>query len=82
MQTINISQEDMKKSIALYSKLEPMEAQKTMGVPLEAADIVWSRKLLSVIGLEEGLTTPINSAAPIKGAAGITLTLAQCPPEI
>ena len=80
MRTIEISEAEMEKRVARYHNLEPMEAQKTMGVPLEAADIVWSRKLLSVIGLEEGLTTPINSAAPIKGAAGITLTLAQCPP--
>ena len=80
MRTTDITQEDMEKRIARYAKLEPMEAQKSMDVPVEAADIVWSRQLLSVIGLEEGLPTPINSAAPIKGAAGITVTLAQCPP--
>lgn len=81
MQTIDISLEEMDKRIARFTDLEPMEAQKNMDVPIEAADIVWSRKLLSVIGLEEGLPTPINSAAPIKGAAGITITLAQCPPK-
>ena len=81
METIDISQEEMDKRVARFADLEPMEAQKKMNVPQEAADIVWSRKLLSVIGLEEGLPTPINSAAPIKGAAGITITLAQCPPN-
>ena len=80
MQTIKISQEEMDERIARFTNLEPMEAQKSMDVPIEAADIVWSRKLLSVIGLEDGLQTPINSSAPIKGAAGITITLAQCPP--
>lgn len=80
MQTIEVSLEEMEERIARFANLKPMEAQKNMDVPLEAADIVWSRKLLSVIGLEDGLQTPINSAAPIKGAAGITITLAQCPP--
>jgi len=80
MRTIDISQDEMETRVARYGDLEPMEAQKNMDVPLEAADIVWSRKLLSVIGLDDGLKTPINSAAPIKGAAGITMTLAQCPP--
>lgn len=80
MQTIEISQKEMDERIARFTNLEPMEAQKSMDVPIEAADIVWSRKLLSVIGLEDGLQTPINSSAPIKGAAGITITLAQCPP--
>ena len=80
MRTIEISRAEMEKRVARYDNLEPMEAQKNMNVPLEPADIVWSRQLLSVIGLEEGLPTPINSAAPIKGAAGITVTLAQCPP--
>ena len=80
MRTIEISRAEMEKRVARYDNLEPMEAQKNMNVPLEAADIVWSRQLLSVIGLEEDLPTPINSAAPIKGAAGITVTLAQCPP--
>ncbi len=41
---------------------------------------MWSRKLLPVVGLEDGIDSPINSAAPIKGAAGITITLAMCPP--
>ena len=42
-------------------------------------DVVYSRKLLSVIGLEDS-TTPINAEAPIVGAAGMTMTLAVCPP--
>ena len=79
MRTIEISRTEMEKRVARYDNLEPMEAQKNMDVPLEAADIVWSRQLLSVIGLEEGLPTPINSAAPIKGAAGITVTPSPMP---
>ena len=80
MHTINISKQEMEGRISRFSQLEPLEAQKSTAIPMEAADKVWSRKLLSVIGLDEGLETPINANAPIKGAGGITITLAACPP--
>ena len=80
MQTIEISPSEMDRRVARYAELDPLEVQKNTNLPQEAADIVWARKLLSVVGLEEDADTPINSAAPIKGAAGITITLAQCPP--
>lgn len=80
MKTIRISNAEMQGRVARFDQLEALEAQKSARIPVEAADIVWSRKLLSVIGLEEGLDTPINSAAPIWGAGGITVTLAVCPP--
>ena len=70
----------MARRVARYAELDPLEVQKNTNLPQEAADIVWARKLLSVVGLEDDADTPINSAAPIKGAAGITVTLAQCPP--
>ena len=70
----------MARRVARYTELDPLEVQKNTNLPQEAADIVWARKLLSVVGLEDDADTPINSAAPIKGAAGITVTLAQCPP--
>ena len=81
MKTIDISESEMARRIARYTDLEPMEIQKDKNLPREAADIVWARKLLSVIGLDKDVDTPINSAAPIKGAAGITVTIAQCPPR-
>ena len=80
MKTINISPSEMARRVARYAELDPLEAQKNTNLPQAAADIVWARKLLSVVGLEKDGNTPINSAAPIKGAAGITITLAQCPP--
>ena len=80
MQTIDISPSEMARRVARYAELDPLDVQKNTNLPQEAADIVWARKLLSVVGLEEDTDTPINSAAPIKGAAGITITLAQCPP--
>ena len=80
MKTIHISQIEMENRVARYSELAPLEVQKNINFPIEAADIVWARKLLSVVGLDQDTDTPINSAAPIKGAGGITVTLAQCPP--
>ena len=78
MKTITISQEDMQKRIARYRGLKPLPIQQS-AIPLAARDVVYSRKLLSVIGLEDA-ATPINVGAPIVGAAGMTMTLAVCPP--
>ncbi len=80
MRTIDISPSEMAQRVARYAELSPLEVQTNADLPQEAADIVWARKLLSVVGLEKDADTPINSAAPIKGAAGITVTIAQCPP--
>jgi quercetin dioxygenase-like cupin family protein len=79
MKTIELTREHMLHRVALFKEFRPLEAQTDPGVPLAAKDIVYSRKLLSVIGLEEG-ATPISSSAPIRGAAGMTMTLAVCPP--
>jgi quercetin dioxygenase-like cupin family protein len=78
MKTITMSEQQMAKRIARYSALQPLPMQNP-SIPEKARDVVYSRKLLSVIGLE-GAATPINIGAPIIGAAGMTMTLAVCPP--
>ncbi len=78
MKTITLSAQDMGKRIARYRELKPLPVQQS-DIPLAARDVVYSRKLLSVIGLEDA-QTPINAGAPIRGAAGMTMTLAVCPP--
>ena len=78
MKTIRISKSEMAKRIARYARLEPLPIQQSE-IPLAARDVVYARKLLSVIGLEDA-KTPINAGAPIVGAAGMTMTLAVCPP--
>jgi hypothetical protein len=45
--------------IARYGKLKPLPIQNP-SIPEKARDVVYSRKLLSVIGLEDS-TTPINA---------------------
>jgi len=78
MKTITISKKDMEKRVARFKDLKPLPIQQS-DVPLAARDVVYARKLLSVIGLEDA-QTPINAGAPICGAAGMTMTLAVCPP--
>ena len=63
--------------IARFRELKPLPIQQS-DIPQAARDVIYSRKLLSVIGLET--PTPINADAPIRGAAGLTMTLAVCPP--
>lgn len=77
MKTVHLSSEQMQQRIARFASLQPLPIQNA-SIPVAARDVVYSRKLLSVIGLET--STPINAAAPIIGAAGMTMTLAVCPP--
>jgi quercetin dioxygenase-like cupin family protein len=77
MKTIRMTQDEMRKRIARFRSLKPLPIQNP-SIPEGARDVVYARKLLSVIGLET--KTPINAEAPITGAAGMTMTLAVCPP--
>ncbi len=79
MQTIELTRDEMAARVARFRDLAPLPTQTAAAVPLEAKDVIYARKLLSVIGLEAG-ATPISSNAPITGAAGMTMTLAVCPP--
>ena len=80
MKTLKVTQSTMGKRVSRFLDLEPLPIQIDKTIPQAGKDIVYARKLLSVIGLDpsEG-KTPINSGAPIIGAGGITITLAKCP---
>jgi quercetin dioxygenase-like cupin family protein len=78
MKTITVSGDEMRARIARFRELKPLPIQDS-DIPLGARDVVYARKLLSVIGLEDA-KTPINVGAPIVGAGGMTMTLAVCPP--
>jgi len=70
----------VKDRIARFKDLVPLPIQNA-AIPEKARDVVYARKLLSVIGLDgDAASTPINAGAPIRGAAGMTMTLAVCPP--
>lgn len=79
MKTIELTGDEMLRRVARFRELRPLPTQTDSAVPLAARDIVYARKLLSVIGVESG-ATPISANAPIVGAAGLTMTLAVCPP--
>jgi quercetin dioxygenase-like cupin family protein len=68
----------MKDRISRFKDLKPLPIQNP-SIPEKARDVVYARKLLSVIGLDDN-SSPINAGAPIVGAAGMTMTLAVCPP--
>jgi len=80
MQTIDISPEDMEQRVSRFRDLKPLRAAESLDIPQEAKDVIYSRELLSVIGLEGDADTPVNQGAPIQGAGGITMTHAKCPP--
>ncbi len=80
MRTITISSDEMHRRVARFRDLEPLQAAATLDIPQAAKDVIYSRQLLSVIGLAGGAATPINQGAPIRGAGGITMTHAVCPP--
>jgi len=77
VKTKTMSGRDMELRISRFKRLKPLAIQNE-SIPEKARDVVYAHKLLSVIGLEE--KTPINAGAPIIGAAGMTMTLAVCPP--
>jgi quercetin dioxygenase-like cupin family protein len=80
MKTREVSREEMESRVSRFSELKPLAIQTDPEIPLAAKDLVYCRKLLSVIGLESGGKTPISANAPIRGAAGMTMTIGVCPP--
>lgn len=79
MQTRHIDSTEMQRRVARFKQLKPLPATESLNMPQAAKDVIYSRTLLSVIGLD-GNATPINQGAPILGAGGITMTHAVCPP--
>lgn len=77
----NMTREEIASRTGRFTGLRPMSTAKALadkGVPLEAIDIVFARKLMPVI-LEDA-TNPFGNASPITGAGGMSLHLSICPP--
>ncbi len=79
MKTITPSPEEMERRVARFSDLEILPAIRELDMPLAVKDVIYSRKLLPAIAPETG-STPLSSGEVIRGAAGMTMTFAQCPP--
>jgi quercetin dioxygenase-like cupin family protein len=69
----------MERRIARFGALEVLPAIRELEMPLEVKDVIYSRKLLPAISPEAG-DTPIAAGGTIRGAAGMTMTFAVCPP--
>lgn len=80
MKTITPTPAEMESRIARFEKLKPIAAQREPKFRQEILDLIYARRLLPVVGLEGGANTPVSDAAPIQGAAGMTITYAVCPP--
>ncbi|MCG7852117.1 MAG: cupin domain-containing protein [Methanosarcinaceae archaeon] len=75
-----VSREQMMERVARFADLKPLPVMQDASIPQHALDIIYSRKLLPVIGLEGGEETPISAQAPIRGPPGITMTHAVAAP--
>lgn len=80
VKSLHITQQEMQARVSRFQDLKPLPVQSADDVPQAARDVVYARELLSVIGLDGDRKTAINTAAPIVGAGGMTMTLARCPP--
>ena len=63
MKTIEIGRTEMEKRISRHADLEPLPARQDPEIPLAAKDLIYSRKLLSVAGLD-GDAEPRSTPAP------------------
>lgn len=79
MKTTTPTPEEMETRIARFADLELLPAVRELDMPLEVKDVIFSRKLLPAIAPEEG-DTPLASGRVVRGAAGMTMTFAVCPP--
>ncbi len=80
VKSLHISSQEMGSRVSRFDDLKPLPVQSSHDVPQAARDVVYARELLSVIGLDGHRKTAINTAAPIVGAGGMTMTIARCPP--
>ena len=80
MQTTTITPEEMERRTARFPKLQSYQAQhgQTAGIPVEAFEQVAAHRVYPVM-------VPADYAgrsqqAPLKGAPGLAITIAECPP--
>jgi uncharacterized RmlC-like cupin family protein len=69
----------MEGRIARFVALAPIAAQTDAEIPQSALDLIYARRLLPVLGRGD-TETAIAAGAPVRGAGGITITYALCPP--
>lgn len=80
MKTVNISAEQMSHRTARFSELKPYKQTQNdaAGIPPGAMEMVSAKSVYPVMSPEGWAGR--NSIAPVKGAPGITISLAESPP--
>lgn len=80
MSALEPNPEQMKQRVARFSELKPYKdtLDAALGIPAEAMRMMSSDKVYPIMS-PEGWTGR-SRIAPVKGAPGLTLTLAECPP--
>lgn len=80
MKTVDVSVEEMNRRTARFSELKPYKQTQNdaKGIPPEAMEMVSAKSVYPVMSPEGWAGR--NSIAPVKGAPGITVSLAECPP--
>ena len=80
MKTIDVTPSEMKRRTARFSELKPYKQSHNdaKGIPPGAIEMVSANCVYPVMS-PEGWSGR-NSAAAVKGAPGLTVSLAECPP--
>lgn len=73
------TKDELGSRISRFDQLQPMSTAKDLGwVPQAAMDIIYARKLMPVV--LDDTKNPFGNAAPIFGAAGMTMFVSIMPP--
>jgi hypothetical protein len=80
MKTVDVSEEEMGRRTARFGELKPYKQTQNdaKGIPPEAMEMVSAKCVFPVMSPEGWAGR--NSIAPVKGAPGITISLAESPP--
>ncbi|HXQ52784.1 MAG TPA: cupin domain-containing protein [Stellaceae bacterium] len=79
MKTVSVSPEVMEKRTVRFRRLESYQAQhERLGIPDAAFETVAARRVFPVMVPENYAGR--SAQAPLKGAPGLAVTIAECPP--
>jgi uncharacterized RmlC-like cupin family protein len=80
MKTTNVTVEEMEKRIIRFNKLESYQSQqnKAHGIPVAVLEKIAAHRVYPMMVPENYAGR--SSLAPLRGAPGLALTIAECPP--
>jgi quercetin dioxygenase-like cupin family protein len=80
MSEVELTTEQMEQRVARFSELKPYKEtlNEALGIPPEAMRMMSSDKVYPIMSPEGWAGR--SKIAPVRGAPGLTVTLAECPP--